>query len=127
MLDQPTIQHLFRVIKQTNSAQITPVSVELLQICCTLITTLSSVFSEFDYKKTLIKFGWDFLISEDKIVKNIAYIFACKFIITFGLPLEKIIQIYISLLKSQEYNNQHDNDAKILSRKALDILIPFMP
>jgi len=29
--------------------------------------------------------------SEDKTIKNIAYIFACKFIVTFGLPIDKVI------------------------------------
>jgi hypothetical protein len=28
---------------------------------------------------------------EDKILKNMAYIFACKFIVNFGLPEEKVI------------------------------------
>jgi hypothetical protein len=44
------------------------------------------------------------LKSDDKTIKNIAYIFACRFIVIFGLPLEKIIQIYVSLLKIQDVN-----------------------
>ena len=43
--------------------------------------------------------------TEDKTIKNKAYIFACKFIVTFGLPINNIIQIYISLLKSSDINN----------------------
>jgi len=31
------------------------------------------------------------------------------------------------LLKGQEYISSHDNDIKLLSRKALDILIPYLP
>ena len=56
-----------------------------------------------------------------------AYIFACKFINNFKFAKDKTVQIYVSLLKSQEYMSQHDNDQKILSRKALDILIPYLP
>lgn len=35
--------------------------------------------------------------------------------------------MYVSLLKSQEYMNQHDHEVKYLSRKALDILMPYLP
>jgi len=101
--------------------------VEILQICSILMPKMSEEFSLSERKINLIQFCWDMLKSEDKIIKNIAYIFACKFIVVYGLPQEKIFQIYVSLLKSQEYMNQHDNDVKILSRKALDIIIPFLP
>ena len=48
-------------------------------------------FSACDSKITLISFCWNMLKSEDKILKNIAYIFSCKFIVTFGLPEEKVV------------------------------------
>ena len=57
-------------------------------------------FSVTSSKITLISLCWNMLKSEDKILKNIAYIFSCKFIVTFGLPEEKVVQIYISLLKN---------------------------
>lgn len=61
---------------------------------------LSEEFGECKTKINMISFCWNMMKCEDKILKNIAYIFACKFIVTFGLPEDKILQIYISLLKS---------------------------
>lgn len=85
-------------------------------------------FSEFRLKRELIAYGWYMLKTEDKILKNIAYVFVTKFIVTIGLPdTQKVIQVYVSLLKSQEYMNQHDHEVKYLSRKALDILMPHLP
>jgi hypothetical protein len=79
-------------------------------------------------KRELIAYGWYMLKTEDKILKNIAYVFVTKFIVTIGLPdTQKVIQVYVSLLKSQEYMNQHDHEVKYLSRKALDILMPYLP
>ena len=47
----------------------------------------------------------------------------------YGFILKKYtcIKVYVSLLKSQEYMNQHDHEVKYLSRKALDILMPYLP
>ena len=88
---------------------------------------MKNELSETKRKIDLISFGWNMIKSEDRILKNIGYIFVCKFLIQYTLPESNVIQIFISLLKSQEYINQYDNDVKILNRKALDILIPYLP
>ena len=88
---------------------------------------MKNELSETKRKIDLISFGWNMIKSEDRILKNIGYIFVCKFLIQYTLPENNVIQIFISLLKSQEYINQYDNDVKILNRKALDILIPYLP
>lgn len=86
---------------------------------------MKEVFSE--HKKALLSFGWYFLkISDDKILKHYAYIFTCNFIKTFGIPEEMILQIYVALLKGQEELSTHDYEISALSRKALNILIPFL-
>lgn len=82
-------------------------------------------FSE--HKKALLSFGWHFLkIFDDKILKHFAYIFTCKFIKIFGIPEEMVLQIYVALLKGQDDMASHDYEISALSKKALNILIPYL-
>lgn len=106
--------------------------IEILQICGLIISYLKDEYmneegNEKERKINLLKFGWFLMKNEDKVYANIAKLFICKFTAKNGLPFEQIMQIYVSLLKGQEYINSHDNDIKLLSRKALDILIPYLP
>jgi len=106
--------------------------IEILQICGLIITYLRDEYmneegTEKERKINLLKLGWYLMKNEDRVFANIAKLFICKFISKNGLPSEQIMQLYVSLLKGQEYINSHDNDIKLLSRKALDILIPYLP
>ena len=58
------------------------------------MTYMKEEFSEFKLKRELIAYGWYMLKTEDKILKNIAYVFVTKFIVTIGLPdTQKVIQV----------------------------------
>ena len=106
--------------------------IEILQICGLIITYMKEEYmnqqgSGDDRKIELLKLGWNLMKNEDRVYANIAKLFICKFISKYGLLYEQTMQLYVSLLKGQEYINSHDNDIKLLSRKALDILIPYLP
>ena len=74
--------------------KITILDIEILQICSLLMTYMKEEFSEFKLKRELIAYGWYMLKTEDKILKNIAYVFVTKFIVTIGLPdTQKVIQV----------------------------------
>lgn len=50
--------------------------------------------SVYKLKKELISYGWIMLKCEDKIFKNIGYVFVTKFIVTLGFPdTQKVIQV----------------------------------
>ena len=99
--------------------------IEILQLSSLLMTFMTDQFQE--HKKSLLQFGWHFLkILDDKILKHFAYIFTCKFIKIFGIPDDMVLQIYVALLKGQEEMGQHDYEISALSKKALNILIPFL-
>ena len=68
---------------------------ELLQIWGYLITYLKDDFIEYEIRKDLINFCWNKIKTEDKITKNLAYIFACKFIVSYGLPFDNVYQVNI--------------------------------
>ncbi len=108
--------------------------IEILQIMGLIITYLKDEYmtpvqssTEDDRKINLLRLGWNLMKNEDRVYANIAKLFICKFISKYGLLYDQTIQLYVSLLKGQEYMNSHDNDIKLLSRKALDILIPYLP
>lgn len=106
--------------------------IEILQICGLIITYLKDEYMNQqgtgdDRKIDLLRLGWNLMKNEDRVYANIAKLFICKFISKYGLLYEQTMQLYVSLLKGQEYINSHDNDIKLLSRKALDILIPYLP
>lgn len=74
--------------------KITVLDIEILQICSLLMTYMKEEFSEFKLKRELIAYGWYMLKTEDKMLKNIAYVFVSKFIVTIGLPdTQKVIQV----------------------------------
>jgi len=106
--------------------------IEILQIIGLVITYLKDEYMNQqntgdDRKIDLLKLGWNLMKNEDRVYANIAKLFICKFISKYGLLYDQTMQLYVSLLKGQEYMNSHDNDIKLLSRKALDILIPYLP
>ena len=109
--------------------------IEILQICGLIITYLKDEYMSInqpgvsgdDRKIDLLRLGWNLMKNEDRVYANVAKLFICKFISKYGLLYDQTMQLYISLLKGQEYINSHDNDIKLLSRKALDILIPYLP
>ena len=91
---------------------------EILQICGLLISYLKQEYMESDgedkeRKINLLKFGWNFMKNEDKIYSNIAKIFISKFISIYGVLPEQVNQLYVSLLKGQEYINPFDHDPRL--------------
>lgn len=112
-------------INMLRSSAHSRLDIEILQLSSLLMTFLKNEFNE--YKKNFLQSGWNFLkCSDDKILKYFAYIFTSKFIKIFGIPVDMVLQIYVALLKGQEEMGSQDYEITALSKKALNILIPYL-
>ncbi|OMJ29873.1 Transcription-associated protein 1 [Smittium culicis] len=94
------------------------VKASLLQITFRLIRNYQALIS--DVRKDVIKFGWNFTRSNDTMVKHTAYVVICAFVSAFETPSKIVLQVYISLLRSHQFECRH------LVQQALDCLLPVL-
>lgn len=93
-------------------------SIELLKLCSLLLDFMGTDLDQ--HQKTVIKFAWDLLKSEDAKAKQWAYITISKFIVMFDSPPKITLQVYLSLLRSNQ------QETREVVKTALDILIPAL-
>jgi hypothetical protein len=93
-------------------------SIELLKLCSLLLDFMGKDLGQ--HQKSVIKFAWNLLKSEDAKAKQWAYITISKFIVMFDSPPKITLQVYLSLLRS------HQQETHDVVKTALDILIPAL-
>jgi len=93
-------------------------SIELLKLCSLLLDFMGTDLGQ--HQKTVIRFAWDLLKSEDAKAKQWAYITISKFIVMFDSPPKITLQVYLSLLRSNQ------QETREVVKTALDILIPAL-
>lgn len=92
---------------------------QLLEATAILLKWGSNYTSE--YRKDIIKFGWNYIKLEDNITKQVAYVTTAYFISAYETPSKLATQVFVALLRT------HQTDSRHLVKRALDILAPVMP
>ena len=93
--------------------------VQLLRLSTLLIQHVHPKLARF--RKTLIKFAWNHLKSENTSSKQWAYVNVCRFIDVYETPPKIVLQVYVALLRT------YQPEARKLVSKALDIITPALP
>ncbi|KAA8493601.1 Transcription-associated protein 1 [Porphyridium purpureum] len=96
-----------------------PFAAELLQLATLLIQNLPSKLVQ--YRKELIKFGWNHLKRDASVTKCWAFMNVCRFFEAYVAPDKIILQVYVALLRACQ------PEGRTLVRKALDVLTPVLP
>lgn len=88
-----------------------------------LTTVMVHNYHEYlgNYKKDIIKCAWQYITSEDAVVKQTAYLLAARFFEAFDGPEKFIMRAWTGLLKPPH------NEGRVNLRTALDILAPALP
>ncbi|TIC01039.1 hypothetical protein E3Q17_01964 [Wallemia mellicola] len=93
--------------------------IELLNFSATLVDVVPDLLGEF--KKDVIKFGWNSQRHVDTSVKHSGNILMCRFLKAFDSPSNLARNVYVGLLKGVQ------PETKNMAREALDILTPVLP
>lgn len=91
---------------------------ELVEMTTTLIKYGAGLVA--DARKDIIKYGWNYIKTEDIISKQCAYVLIAHFIAAYDTLPKIVIQIYAALLKT------YQSEAKGLVLQALDVLAPVL-
>ncbi|KAJ4373715.1 transcription-associated protein 1 [Didymella sp. IMI 355093] len=91
---------------------------ELLQLTTLLLKYYSGMIEEF--RKDVIKFGWNYIKLEDIINKYAAYVLVAFFIAVYETPKKIAAHTYQSLLKA------HQNEGRSLVMQALELMAPVL-
>ena len=91
----------------------------LLQLATLLIRFMPQHLME--YRRQLIKFGWNHLKREEGTSKLWAFVNVCHFLEKYQAPDKIILQVFVALLRTSQA------DSKVLVRQALDIITPALP
>ncbi|GJD05701.1 Transcription-associated protein 1 [Galdieria sulphuraria] len=94
-------------------------SSELLRLSTLLIMYIPNELLEF--RKELIKFGWDNLKKEDSYSKYWAFVKISRFFEAFQAPEKVVCQVFLALLRAW------NSEGKVLTRHALSVITPVIP
>ncbi|GJQ09059.1 hypothetical protein GpartN1_g850.t1 [Galdieria partita] len=94
-------------------------SSELLRLSTLLIIYIPNELLEF--RKELIKFGWDNLKKDDSYSKYWAFVMISRFFEAFQAPEKVVCQVFLALLRAW------NTEGKVLTRHALSIITPIIP
>ncbi|KDQ21071.1 hypothetical protein BOTBODRAFT_142417 [Botryobasidium botryosum FD-172 SS1] len=94
--------------------------IELMHMSCILVQYRSDLMQ--DARKDVIKFAWLYIVSEDAIVKQTAYILIARFFDAFDSPVKLILRVWTGLLRPASHA-----EGRNLIRQAIDILAPALP
>ncbi|KAI0921097.1 hypothetical protein AcW2_006184 [Taiwanofungus camphoratus] len=92
--------------------------VELLHLTTVMVHKYPELLQ--DAKKDIIKCAWNYITSEDTVVKQTAYLLAARFFEAFDGPQKFLLRVWTGLLRPPHA------EGKILVRQALDILSPVL-
>lgn len=93
--------------------------IELLQLSAMIVQYAPDLIT--DFRKEVIKFGWNYIRLDDSTCKQAAYVLVARFITAFDTPSRIVIQIYAALLRA------HLSEARSLVKQGLDIISPMLP
>ncbi|KZT41150.1 hypothetical protein SISSUDRAFT_1059707 [Sistotremastrum suecicum HHB10207 ss-3] len=94
-------------------------TIELLNMSSILVHRCTLFVQE--HRKLLIKCAWNFINTEDAMLKQSAYMLAARFFEAFDSPAKFILRALTGLLRPSQSEN------RTLIRQALDILMPALP
>lgn len=92
---------------------------ELLRLSTLLIMYIPNEL--LDFRKELIKFGWDNLKKDDSNSKYWAFVKISRFFEAFQAPEKVVCQVFLALLRAW------GAEGKVLTRHALSIITPVIP
>lgn len=97
-------------------------TIELLYMTTVMLHQYPDLLA--DVKKDIIKCAWHFIISEDVVVKQTAYLLAARFFEAFDGPQKFILRVWTGLLRPLHSEVKMLNQN--LTRQSLDILAPVV-
>jgi transformation/transcription domain-associated protein len=94
-------------------------SIELLHLSTVLIQTYPHLVEPA--RRDVIRCAWNYITSEDSVVRQSAYLLAANFFCAYDTPEKFILRAWTGLLKPPHF------ESRTLVRRALDILAPSLP
>ncbi|TID23090.1 hypothetical protein E2P81_ATG02207 [Venturia nashicola] len=91
---------------------------ELLQLTALLLKYYNTLIQ--DFRKEVIKFGWNWIKLEDVVNRHAAYVVVAYFIAQIETPSKISISVYSTLLKA------HQNEGRALVSQALELMAPVL-
>ncbi|CCH58153.1 hypothetical protein TBLA_0A03540 [Henningerozyma blattae CBS 6284] len=91
---------------------------ELLQLTSILTKWNSELLK--DTKKDIVKFTWQFIKSDDVLIKQSAYLATSLLITKYEFPIEVITQVFVAILRCTQAEARH------LVKQSLDTLAPVI-
>ncbi|KAI0028299.1 FAT-domain-containing protein [Vararia minispora EC-137] len=126
LLDTVIIEHIHKRIWAPMSSDRNPFadadhlfSIELLHLSTILIQTYPALVEPA--RRDVIRCAWNYITSEDSIVRQSAYLLAANFFCAYDTPEKFILRAWTGLLKPPHF------EGRTLVRRALDILAPSLP
>jgi transformation/transcription domain-associated protein len=106
-------------IKDSFPEQDDALKVELLHLTSIMVQYYSQFLVEV--QKVIIKSTWNYITSEDVVVKYTAYLLAARFFESFPTPEKFVVRAWTGLLRPPH------NEGRALVRQALDVLAVTLP
>ncbi|KAG8921641.1 hypothetical protein FRC01_000141 [Tulasnella sp. 417] len=97
--------------------------IQLLQMSSAVIQFAPQLV--VDFKKDLIKCGWNFISTDDMFVRQAAYVTTARFFEAFESPVKFVLRLWQSLLRPLKETERNVED-RHLTRVALNILTPVL-
>lgn len=106
-------------IKDSFPEQDDALKVELLHLTSIMVQYYPQLL--IDVQKVIIKSTWNYITSEDVVVKYTAYLLAARFFESFPTPEKFVVRAWTGLLRPPH------NEGRALVRQALDVLAVTLP
>lgn len=97
--------------------------IQLLQMSSAIIQFAPQLV--VDFKKDLIKCGWNFISADDMFLRQAAYVTTARFFEAFDSPVKFVLRLWQSLLRPLKETERNVED-RHLTRVALNILTPVL-
>jgi hypothetical protein len=91
----------------------------LLQLSTLLIEEMPSELVQ--YRRDIIRFGWNYLKKDDSIAKPWAFLNVARFFEAYQAPEKIVLQVFVALLRASQ------SEQRTLIREALGIITAILP
>ncbi|KAF1808723.1 hypothetical protein P152DRAFT_497353 [Eremomyces bilateralis CBS 781.70] len=111
-------QSMIDTSEETGQIGVDHSRMELLQLTALLLKYHTNLVQ--DFRKDVIRFGWNFIKLEDVINKHAAYVVVAYFVAHYDTPPKIVMPVYQTLLKA------HQNEGRTLVTQALELMAPVL-